>query len=68
MPTEPKKKTSRSGPRLPAGTKQMLVLMDETVIKQVKIAAIEDGTKMSKAVETAVKEWLARRAASRQPR
>lgn len=40
--------------------------MDETVIKQVKIAAIEDGTKMSKAVETAVKEWLARRAASRQ--
>lgn len=65
MPSEPKKKTSRSGPRLPAGTKQMLVIMDETVIKAVKIAALEDDMKMSKAVETAVKEWLARRIASR---
>jgi hypothetical protein len=64
MPSKPKK-TSRSGPRLPQGTKQMLVLMDATVIKAVKIAALEDDMKMSGAVEIAVKEWLAKRAAER---
>jgi len=64
MPSEPKR-TSRSGPRLPPGTKQMLVIMDESVVKAVKIAALEDDMKMSKAVEIAVKEWLAKRAANR---
>jgi hypothetical protein len=64
MSTAPKK-TSRSGPRLPKGTKQMLVLMDEKVIKAVKIAALEDDMKMSKAVEIAVREYLARRAAQK---
>ena len=43
----------------------MLVLMDEKVVKAVKIAALEDDMKMSKAVEIAVREWLAKRAVNR---
>ena len=39
----------------------MLVLMDEKVVKAVKIAALEDDMKMSKAVEIAVREGLAKR-------
>jgi hypothetical protein len=64
MPSKPKK-NSRSGPRLPQGKKQMLVLTDATVIKAVKIAALEDDMTMSGAVEIAVREWLARRTADR---
>jgi hypothetical protein len=65
MSTAPKK-TSRSGPRLPPGKKQMLALIDEKVVKAVKIAALEDDMKMSAAVEIALKEWLGRRPAGRQ--
>ena len=50
-------------PRAPAGKKQVLVLMDEQVIKDVKMAAIDDDMKMSHAVEEAVREWLAKRKA-----
>jgi hypothetical protein len=50
---------------LPQGKKQMLVLTDATVIKAVKIAALEDDMTMSGAVEIAVREWLARRTADR---
>jgi hypothetical protein len=39
----------------------MLVIMDQDVIKNVKMAALEDDVKMSHAVEEAVKEWLAKR-------
>jgi hypothetical protein len=61
-----KKPTSRSGPRTTAGKKQMLVIMDQDVIKAVKFAALEDEIPMSHAVEEAVKEWLAKRK-SRKP-
>lgn len=50
-------------PRAPAGKKQVLVLMDKEVIKQVKMAAVDDDMKMSHAVEKAVREWLERRKA-----
>jgi hypothetical protein len=39
----------------------MLVIMDQDLIKDVKMAALEDDMKMSHAVEQAVREWLSRR-------
>jgi len=47
--------------RAPNGKKQMLVIMDQDLIKRVKMAALQDDWKMSHAVEEAVREWLARR-------
>lgn len=61
MPTKDKKGAAEGRPRAPAGKKQMLVIMDQDLIKQVKMAALEDDLKMSHAVEEAVEEWLARR-------
>jgi hypothetical protein len=49
--------------RAPAGKKQVLVLMDQKVIKEVKMAAIDADMKMSHAVEEAVRQWLERRKA-----
>lgn len=60
MPAE-----NRKGPanraRASNGKKQMLVIMDQDLIKHVKMAALQDDRKMSHAVEEAVREWLARR-------
>jgi hypothetical protein len=56
-------KADNPRPRAPKGKKQVLIIMDQEVIKQVKMAAVEDDTKMSHAVEEAVREWLARRKA-----
>jgi hypothetical protein len=51
--------TNRS--RAPAGKKQVLVIMDEAIVKSVKVAAVEDDIKMSHAVEAAVRDWLNKR-------
>jgi hypothetical protein len=56
-----KKPESRSGPRAPPGKKQMLVILDEGVIKDLKHAMVEDDTAASHVVEELVREWLAKR-------
>lgn len=63
MPREakPKKPASRSGPRTPPGKKQMLVIMDEGLIRDLKVAMAEDGTAASHIVEELVRDWLANR-------
>jgi hypothetical protein len=58
---KPKKQASRSGPRTPPGKKQMLVIMDEKLIKDFKKAMIDDGTTASHIVEGLLREWLAKR-------
>jgi hypothetical protein len=61
MPADEKKQPAKASSRAPKGKKQMLVLMDQDVIKSVKMAALEDDIPMSHAVEEAVREWLGRR-------
>jgi hypothetical protein len=56
-----KKRAARSGPRAPPGRKQMLVIMDGDMIKELKLAMTEDGTAASHIVEELVKDWLAKR-------
>ena len=63
MSTKPKKEATSGRPRAPVGKKQMLVIMDQKLIKEVKMAALEDDMKMSHAVEEAVTDWLAKRKA-----
>jgi hypothetical protein len=63
MPAKAKKRVS--GPRAPAGKKQMLSILSVELIEALKIAAIEDGTKGSHIVEEAVRDWLVKRKASR---
>jgi len=58
---KPKKPLSRSGPRTPPGKKQMLVIMDEGLIKDLKVAMAEDGTAASHIVEDLVRDWLEKR-------
>ena len=38
-----------------------MVIIDEDLIKAAKIAAIEDGTKVSAIVESLLQDWLAKR-------
>ena len=61
MPRSSKKEQPTGRARAPAGKKQVLVLMDAEVIKQTKLAAVEDDRKMSHIVEEAVRDWLTRR-------
>jgi hypothetical protein len=61
MPTRPKMDAASGRPRAPAGKKQMLVIMDQHLIKAVKMVALEEDMKMSHAVEEAVTDWLAKR-------
>lgn len=56
---------SRSGPRAPTGKKPLTVILEEDVIKTAKIAAIEDGLKVSGIVEKLLREWLAGRKSRR---
>ena len=56
---------SRSGPRAPAGKKPLTVILDGDVIMASKIAAIEDGLKVSGIVEELLREWLAERKSRR---
>ena len=67
MPREAKAKKppTRSGPRTPPGKKQMLVIMDEDMIRDLKVAMAEDGTAASHIVEELVREWLAKRKVKR---
>jgi hypothetical protein len=58
-----KEAKGRSGPRAPAGKKPLMVIIDEDLIKAAKIAAIEDGTKVSGTVEGLLRDWLAKRKA-----
>jgi hypothetical protein len=55
------KEKSRSGPRAPAGKKPLMVILDEDLIKAAKIAAIEDGRKVSGIVQELLEGWLAAR-------
>ena len=38
----PKNAGSASRPRAPSGKKQVLIIMDEAIVKSVKVAAVED--------------------------
>jgi hypothetical protein len=61
MSAEDRKVPAKGRPRAPKGKKQMLVILDQDVIKSVKMAALEDEVPMSHAVEEAIKEWLGKR-------
>lgn len=58
---EPEKSTSRSGPRAPAGKRPLTVIIDEKLIEDAKIAAIQDKTNVSRVAEHLFREWLANR-------
>lgn len=68
MPSQPKKQTVKARARASAGKRQVLIIMDEDVIKSVKVAAVEDDIKMSHAVEEAVRDWLNKRKQTRASR
>ena len=58
-----KKKPLRKGRKPAEGDKrQFLLTMDPEVIKSIKLAAIEDDSSASEAMEEAAKQWLERRA------
>lgn len=61
MPSKPKKRPAKTRARAPEGKRQVLIIMDQDVIKSVKVAAVEDDIKMSHAVEKAVRDWLSKR-------
>lgn len=57
------KKPVRKGRKPAEGDKrQILLTMDPEVIKRIKLAAIEDDSSASVAMEEAAREWLERRA------
>jgi hypothetical protein len=58
-----KKPKNRSGPRAPAGKKPLMIIVDEGLIKAAKIAAIEDGLKVSGIAQELLEKWLAGRKA-----
>jgi hypothetical protein len=47
------------------GKRQVPIIMDQEVIKSVKVAAVEDDIKMSHAVEKAVRDCLSKRKRTR---
>jgi hypothetical protein len=65
MPSQPKKRRVKTRARAPEGKRQVLIIMDQNVIKSVKVAAVEDDIKMSHAVEKAVRDWLSKRKRAR---
>ncbi|MBR1188550.1 hypothetical protein [Bradyrhizobium sp. AUGA SZCCT0160] len=46
--------------RVPKGKRQMLCILDEDVIEQVKIAAVRRNSRVSHVVQIAIVEWLAK--------
>jgi hypothetical protein len=56
-----KKAKSRSGPRAPEGKRPLLVIIDEQVIEDTKIAAVIDKRKVSGIVQELLEGWLAGR-------
>lgn len=65
MSSHPKKRPVKARARAPVGKRQVLIIMDQEVIKSVKVAAVEDDIKMSHAVERAVRDWLSKRKRTR---
>jgi hypothetical protein len=65
MSSQPKNRAVKARARAPAGKRQVLIIMDQEVIKSVKVAAVEDDIKMSHAVEKAVRDWLNKRKRAR---
>jgi hypothetical protein len=65
MSSQPKKRPVKARARAPVGKRQVLIIMDQEVIKSVKVAAVEDDIKMSHAVEKAVRDWLSKRQRAR---
>ena len=64
MPAEDDKKEKygvRGRPRTTEGKKQMLLMVPEDLIKEMKIAAIQDGKPVSHVAEEAMREWLVKR-------
>lgn len=56
--SEPAKPKRTSGPRAPAGKHALTVIIDESLIKRAKIAAIENSTNVSKVAEELLQGWL----------
>jgi hypothetical protein len=50
-----------SCPRAPAGKKPLLVIIDEDLIEETKVAAIRDKRKVSGIVQELLEGWLAAR-------
>ena len=65
MPSQLKNRPVKVRARAPVGKRQVLIIMDQEVIKSVKVAAVEDDIKMSHAVEKAVRNWLSKRKRAR---
>ena len=61
MPSQSKMTRIKTRARAPEGKRQVLIIMDQEVIKSVKVAAVEDDIKMSHALEEAVRDWLSKR-------
>jgi hypothetical protein len=62
------KNMGKRRPRAPIEKKQVLLIMDESVVKSVKVAAVEDDIRMLHAVEAAVRDWLKKRERERATR
>ena len=60
MPSQ-KNKGNKSRSGAPVGKRQVLIIMDQDVIKSDKVSAVEDDIKMSHAAEEAVRNWLIKR-------
>jgi hypothetical protein len=58
---KPKKSNSRSGPRTPPGKKQMLVILEAMLIRDLKVAMAEDGTAASHVIGQLARKWLVKR-------
>ncbi len=56
-----KKAKSRSGPRAPAGKRPLLVILDEQVVEDTKVAAILEKRKVSGIVQELLQGWLTAR-------
>lgn len=61
MSTKPKKAAPTGRSRVPKGKAQMLSILDKEVIRDIKVAAAEDGRRVSHVVDEAIREWLDRR-------
>jgi hypothetical protein len=61
MQSKPKKRRAKTRARAPEGKRQVLIIMNNDVVKLVKVAAVEDDVKLSHAVEEAVRDWLDKR-------
>jgi hypothetical protein len=63
MPHAEERRQAPRRARVPLCNKQALLIDDFGMIKQVKLAAVEDDTKMSRICEEAACDWIATRGA-----